>query len=198
MPEPIVTAPSTAPGAGAKPGPGPKAESGPEPGPVRRLRDFTGAGYDKGRSTLWQVAWFVVMNVVFLKWWLPPRLRPPILRAFGAQIGERVLIRHRVRVLWPWKLAIGDDCWIGEGVWLLNLEPITIENDVCLSQEAFLCTGSHQHRQPSFEFDNAPIRIGAGAWVAARATVLRGSTIQPGEVVPGGVVHRSKPGIRLV
>ena len=167
-------------------------------GEERRLRGFTGAGYDKGRSKLWQVAWFAVLNLVFLKWWLPPRFRPAILRAFGAEVGERVLIRHRVRVLWPWKLSIGDDCWIGEGVWLLNLEPITLEPDVCLSQEAFICTGSHRHHDATFEFDNGPIRIGAGAWVAARATVLRGSTIPPGELIGGGAVYRPKPGARLV
>jgi putative colanic acid biosynthesis acetyltransferase WcaF len=163
--------------------------------PRRRLSSFTGAGYDKGRSVLWQIAWFATMNLVFMKWWLPARFRPAILRAFGAQIGQRVLIRHRVRVQWPWKLSIGDDCWIGEGAWLLNLEPITIEHDVCVSQEALLCTGSHRHRDPAFEFDNAPIHVGAGAWVAARATVLRGSTILPGAVVAGGLVHRNKPGV---
>jgi len=107
--------------------------------PVQRnLRSFTGAGYDKGRNRLWQASWFVVMNLVFTKWWLPPRVRPTILRAFGATVGSRVLIRHRVRVQWPWKLTIGDDCWIGEGAWMLNLEPIVIGHDVCISQEALL------------------------------------------------------------
>jgi putative colanic acid biosynthesis acetyltransferase WcaF len=158
--------------------------------PDRDLSSFTGAGYDKGRSQLWQAAWFAVMNLVFMKWWLPAGFRPPILRAFGAQVGERVLIRHHVRVLWPWKLTIGDDCWVGEGVWLLNLEQITIEDDVCLSQEAFLCTGSHRHKDPAFEFDNAPITVGVGAWVAARAMVLRGTSIAAGQVVQGGAVHR--------
>lgn len=177
-----------------------QARAEPERVPSQRdLRSFTGAGYDKQRSILWQAAWFAVMNLVFMKWWLPARFRPAILRAFGARVGERVLIRHRVRVLWPWKLSIGDDCWIGEGAWLLNLEPITIEDDVCLSQEAFLCTGSHLHRDAAFEFDNAPIHVGAGAWVAARATVLRGSTIPAGEVVPGGAVHRrsTNPAVQL-
>lgn len=150
---------------------------------ARSLRSFTGAGYDKGRTVLWQAAWFATLNLVFVKWWLPPRLRPPILRAFGATVGERVLIRHRVRVQWPWKLSIGDDCWIGEGAWLLNLEPITLEHDVCISQEAFLCTGSHRHKDPAFEFDNAPIRVEAGAWVAARAVVLRGSVVPASTVV---------------
>jgi putative colanic acid biosynthesis acetyltransferase WcaF len=159
----------------------------------RSLRSFTGAGYDKGRSKAWQVLWFAVMNIAFMKWWMPMRYRPAILRAFGAQVGDRVRIRQNVRVLWPWKLSIGDDCWIGEGVWLLNLEQITIEHDACLSQEAFLCTGSHVHKDPGFGFDNGPIHIGAGAWVAARATVLRGTTVRDGVVVGAGSVVRPAP-----
>jgi putative colanic acid biosynthesis acetyltransferase WcaF len=126
------------------------------------------------------------MNLVFSTWWCPARLRPAILRAFGADVGKRVLIRHRVRVLWPWKLSIGDDCWIGEQAWLLNLEPITIEHDVCISQEALLCTGSHDHRDPAFGYRNAPITVHSGAWVAARAIVLPGATIQAGQLVPAG------------
>jgi putative colanic acid biosynthesis acetyltransferase WcaF len=158
---------------------------------TRDLRSFTGVGYDKGRSVLWQAAWFAVLNLVFVKWWLPPRFRPPILRLFGATVGERVLIRHRVRVLWPWKLTVGDDCWIGEGAWLLNLEQITLADDVCVSQEAFLCTGSHRHDDPSFSFDNAPITVGRGAWITARTTIHRGTTVPPGEMArPARSVHR--------
>ena len=97
------------------------------PAKRRKLRAFRPDGYDKGRGRLWQIAWFVTMNLVFRAWWCPARLRPAILRAFGARVGKRVLIRHRVRVLWPWKLSIGDDCWVGEDAWLLNLEPITLD-----------------------------------------------------------------------
>jgi putative colanic acid biosynthesis acetyltransferase WcaF len=154
----------------------------------RSLRTFSGTGYDKGRGLLWQAAWFATMNGVFMSWWLPARFRPALLRIFGADIGQSVLIRHRVRILWPWKLTVGDDCWIGEGAWLLNLEDIAIGHDVCISQEAFLCTGSHDHNDPAFEFDNAPIRIGAGAWIAARATVLRGTDVPEGAVVTAGAI----------
>lgn len=157
----------------------------------RSLRGFTGAGYDKGRSLLVQAAWFAVLNLVFVKWWFPARWRPALLRAFGARIGRRVLIRQRVRVHWPWRLDVGDDVWIGEGAWLLNLERITIGSNVCVSQGALLCTGSHQHRAPTFEFDNGPIRLEPGAWVAARAVVLRGVTVGRGAVVgASAVAHR--------
>ena len=157
----------------------------------RRLAGFTGAGYDKGRSAAWQIAWFAVQHLIFVKWWLPARLRPPILRAFGATIGHGVLIRHGVRVHWPWKLAIGDDCWIGEDAWLLNLEPITIGSDVCVSQGAFLCTGSHNRRSPTFEFDNGAITIESGAWVAAQATVLRGSKVGAEAIIGAGATSAS-------
>jgi putative colanic acid biosynthesis acetyltransferase WcaF len=158
--------------------------------PVHRsLRSFTGCGYDKGRPVAVQALWFATMNLAWTKWWFPARWRPPLLRLFGARVGNRVFIRHRVRVLWPWKLTIGDDCWIGEDAWLLNLEPITIEHDACISQDAFLCTGSHDHRDPAFEYDNGPIHVGAGAWVAARATLLRGVRITEGEVVPAGAIR---------
>ena len=138
------------------------------------------------------MAWFAVMNLVFISWWCPPRLRPVILRLFGSRVGRRVFIRHRVRVLWPWKLEIADDCWVGEGVWLLNLEPILIEHDVCISQEAFLCTGSHDRRSATFEYDNGPIVVRQGAWIGARATVLRRVEVGENAVVPAcTVVHKN-------
>lgn len=151
--------------------------------PTRRLAGFTGAGYDKGRKPHIQALWLLISGLVVIRWWCPVPLRIAILRSFGARIGSGVLIRHGVRIHWPWKLTVGDDCWIGEGAWILNLEPVTLGHDVCISQDAFLCTGSHDLRSETFEFDNGPITVEDGAWVAARATVLRGCTIGRGAVV---------------
>ena len=142
-----------------------------------------GNGLDKGRPVTVQAIWFAVQNVPFSKWWLPAALRPVILRFFGARIGDNVLIRHRVRILWPWKLSIANNCWIGEDAWILNLEPVRIGHDVCLSQGAFLCTGSHDISSPTFEYDNAPIDISDEVWIGAQALILRGVTIGSGAVV---------------
>jgi putative colanic acid biosynthesis acetyltransferase WcaF len=140
-------------------------------------------GYDKGRGFLWQASWFAVQNLIFGAWWCPRFLRPRLLRLFGARIGSNPFIRHRVRVLWPWKLTLGDNAVLGEDVWLLNLEPITIGSDVCLSQGAFLCSGSHDHSSPDFAYDNGPIVIQDGVWVAAQALILRGVTVGTGCVI---------------
>jgi len=147
------------------------------------LAGFTGAGYEKGRGPLTQILWFTVSGLLLSHWWCPNALRCTVLRWFGAEIGPGTLIRHRVRIHWPWKLVIGADTWVGEGAWILNLEPVTIGDDVCISQDVLLCTGSHDRRSPTFEFDNAPIRIADGAWIAARATVLRGTSIGANAVV---------------
>jgi putative colanic acid biosynthesis acetyltransferase WcaF len=131
----------------------------------------------------WQIAWLLVQGLVVVRWWCPVRLRVALLRAFGAEIADGVLIRHNVRVHWPWKLTVGRDTWIGDGAWILNLEPVRIGSDVCISQDVLLCTGSHDHRSPTFEFDNAPVEVADGAWVAARATVLRGVRVGRDAVV---------------
>ena len=105
-------------------------------------------------------------------------------------VGTGVVIRHRVRVLWPWKLSVGNDTWIGEDAWLLNLEPITLGRDVCVSQGAFLCTGSHDHDSPDFAYDNGPITVGDGAWLAAQCLVLRGVDVGAASVVGARAVVR--------
>ncbi len=171
-----------------------------DPTSYPRLATFTLAGYDKGRGIIWQAVWFATQNLVFGAWWFPRRWRPAVLRSFGATVGSNVTIRHRVRVLWPWKLTIGSDTWVGEDAWLLNLEPITVGSDVCVSQGVFLCTGSHDRRSTDFRYDNGPIVVEDGSWLAAQTLVLRGVTIGSGsvlgaravatrDVAPGSVVR---------
>jgi putative colanic acid biosynthesis acetyltransferase WcaF len=150
---------------------------------ARHLVQFDRSGYDKGRSKLWQALWFGTMNLVWSKWWLPVRMRPPMLNLFGGKVGSVVFIRHRVRVLWPWKLQIGDDCWIGEDAWLLDLEPIILGNDVCISQGAFLCTGNHDATDPRVRYRNRPIEVGPGAWIGAWVFISLGRVVPPGAFV---------------
>ena len=160
----------------------------------RDLAGFTGAGYDKGRSGIVQVLWLFLSGILTTRWWCPMRLRLAVLRMFGATIGDGVVVRHRVRIHWPWKLTVGDHSWIGEDVWILNLEPVRIGSNVCVSQGVLLCTGSHDRRSPTFEYDNAPIVVEDGAWVAARATVLRGVTVGADATIGAcALVTRSVP-----
>jgi putative colanic acid biosynthesis acetyltransferase WcaF len=153
----------------------------------------------------WKVyAWGVVeLLLVSNPWQISSRLRRAALLAFGAQIGEGVLLRPRLRVRFPWKLVIGDRSWIGEDVWLHNQDRLTIGSDVVVSQGTFITTGSHAHRR-DMALITRPVMIGDGAWVTARCIVLGGSRIgvaavvTPGTVVsgdvPDGTVYGQEPG----
>ena len=57
-----------------------------------------------------------------------------------------------------------------------------------ISQGAFLCTASHDYATIAFPVVEAPIVVGTGAWVAARAIVLMGVTIGEGSVIGAGSV----------
>jgi len=149
----------------------------------RKLSQFTQVGYVKGRSYIVQALWFATSNLLFMKWWMPRKIRPYILRLFGAKIGRDVFIRHNIRILWPWKLEIGNDCWLGEDLWILNLEPVKIGNDVCLSQGVMLCTGSHNFKSTDFRYRNGPISIEDSVWLAVQVLVLPGVTVGRGSTI---------------
>jgi putative colanic acid biosynthesis acetyltransferase WcaF len=155
----------------------------PSPGARFSLRDFTGEGRSRGVPKFVQALWMLVSRCLTMQWWCPNRLRVLVLRAFGARIGTGTLIRHDVKIDWPWKLEIGNDTWIGESTWIINAEPVVIGSNTCISQAVLLCSGGHDANSPTLEFDNAPIFIGDSVWIAARATILRGVRVGDGVTV---------------
>lgn len=165
----------------------------------RSLAARRGRPYDKGRGFVAQAVWVAVSSLIFTKVWCPNRARIAILRWFGADIGDGVLIKHRVQVQWPWKLSIGDNSWVGTDAELYNLDHIVIGSDVCISQYAYLCTGSHDRHSPTFEFDNRPIIVEDGVWICARSTVLHGVTVGANSVIAAtALVTRDVPPSSIV
>jgi putative colanic acid biosynthesis acetyltransferase WcaF len=129
------------------------------------------------------VEYFFVTNALQLS----SRLRAMALRAFGAKIGRGVILRPRLRVKFPWNLEIGDNCWIGEGVWIHNQDKVTIGHDVCISQETFITTGSHRYKT-DMGLTTRPVHVGAGAWVCSRAIITAGAIIGNSSVIPAGQI----------
>lgn len=139
--------------------------------------------FDRGCGRLKDVFWYIVKVVFFLSalpW--PSSFKCWLLRLFGAKIGKDVYIKPRVNIHFPWRLVVGDDCWIGEESWFLNFEEIRIGSNCCISQRAFLCCGNHDFKKPHMPYRNAPIVINDGAWVGA------GVFVAPGVVVGVDVV----------
>jgi len=172
------------------------AENGKATGTRVRLDLFDPTvGLDRGRPRLVEAAWYLTKMIFFLPaipW--PSRLRVALLRVFGAKVGRGVLVRHRTNIHMPWKLEIGDHCWIGEEVWILNLEPVRIGSHCCVSQRAFLCTGNHDYRAVDLRYRNAPITVEDGAWVGAQVFVGPGVVIgREAVLAAGSVVTKDVP-----
>ncbi|MCA9235970.1 MAG: WcaF family extracellular polysaccharide biosynthesis acetyltransferase [Planctomycetales bacterium] len=136
------------------------------------------SGLDRGAPRWVEAAWIVCKVLFFLPPWpLPSAFRRWVLRRFGGVVGGGTIIRSGVDIKFPWRLVVGEHVWLGEGVCLLNLAPITIGAHCCVSQRAFLCTGSHDFRSASFDLIAQPIRIGPGCWIAAQSFVGPGVNI---------------------
>jgi putative colanic acid biosynthesis acetyltransferase WcaF len=93
-----------------------------------------------------------------------------------------------MRVKYPWHFSIGDHSWIGEDVWIDNLAKVAIGANTCISQGAYLCTGSHDWSDPAFGLLVQTVTIEDGAWIGARAVICPGVTIAECAVVAAGSV----------
>lgn len=111
--------------------------------------------------------------------YLPPRLKAPLYRVFGADIGERTTLAPHVLVdpFYPGKVSVGDDTIVGWGTKLLTHEayvdewhvgPVRIGDDVTVGHSCSTRPG---------------VTIGDGATVAAHSFINR--DVDPGETVGG-------------
>jgi putative colanic acid biosynthesis acetyltransferase WcaF len=128
--------------------------------------------------------WQLVQATVFA--WSPQPAyfwRRWLLRLFGAEVGNGVLIRQTARVTYPWKVKLGDHCWIGDHAEIYSLAPITIGHDTVISQRSYLCAGTHNHHDLTFPLVGRPIVIEDQAWVAADCFVAPGVRIGQGAIV---------------
>ncbi|MBL8813946.1 MAG: colanic acid biosynthesis acetyltransferase WcaF [Planctomycetaceae bacterium] len=164
------------------------------PEPKRDLSKYRVTGYHPGRGKLVQVLWYVTNALIFNSQWFPfSALKVLLLRLFGARIGRGVNIKPLVRIKLPWRLSVGDHSWIGESVWIDNLAEVRIGSNCCISQGAYLCTGSHDHRSESFDLQVRPITIEDGAWVCAKVVVLGGAVVAAHSVISAGsCVHKTR------
>lgn len=140
--------------------------------------------FDRGRPGWYVLLWWLVQAIAFP---ISPHsahgIRIALLKWFGAQIGKGVVIRPTARFTYPWKVEIGDHCWIGDDVVLYSLDRIQLGQHCVISQKSYLCTGSHDVQDPCFGLKTSPIELGNGVWIATDCFVGPGVQIGSNTVV---------------
>lgn len=131
------------------------------------------------------------------------RWRRLLLQSFGAHLHVTSELRSGVRVVHPWLLTVGAHSVLADSVTVYNLGPISIGAHTVISQDTYLCAGTHDHRQRDFPLLRQPVTIGNGVWIGAGAFIGPGVTICDNSVVgaravvvrdvPAGVIVAGNP-----
>ncbi|WP_352737419.1 putative colanic acid biosynthesis acetyltransferase [Mesorhizobium sp. M0213] len=152
------------------------------------------SGSDKLRRALWRLVERTAYG------WSPTpfhRWRCFLLRSFGAKIEVGAHPYPSARVWAPWNLRMGRASCLGPEATCYSVAEIAIGDYVTISQGAYLCSATHDYRDPNFPLVVGNISIEDGAWVAAGAFVGPGVKIGKGAIVGARavVVKDLEPGV---
>ncbi len=142
------------------------------------LSTFDNSWYQPGNKV--KIILWYFFNAFLLKNKYNPssKIKILVLKLFGAKIGKGVVIKPSISVKYPWKLTIGNYCWIGENVWIDNLDDVILGNNVCLSQGALLLCGNHNYKKTSFDLIVGKIVLKEGVWIGTKSIVTQNVTCQ--------------------
>jgi acetyltransferase-like isoleucine patch superfamily enzyme len=125
----------------------------------------------------------------------------PTVDATDLELGDnfKVWSGHRQTLIsGGGRIRIGDRVFINCGTVLLSVLEVTIGDDVALANEVYIMD-SNSHGVEGRDHVEAPVHIGDGTWVGARAMILPGVTIGKRVVVAAGsVLTRDVPDEVLV
>ena len=136
------------------------------------------------RNRLLRLVWQVTSTLLYRP--TPAVLfawRRLLLRAFGATIADGARPYPRVRIWAPWNLDMRADSCIANDVDCYCVAPIVIGRGATVSQYSYLCAASHDFRDPAMTLLVAPITVGDHAWLAADVFVGPGVRVGDGAVV---------------
>ena len=135
---------------------------------------------DRLRRFVWNICWLLLYRT-------SPRplhaWRSTLLRMFGATMGPACHFYPASKVWAPWNLVCADQVTAADGAEIYNPAPVTFGSHAILSQDAYICGATHNYDDAAFPLLAYAMRIGAYAWVCARASVAPGVNVGDGAVL---------------
>jgi putative colanic acid biosynthesis acetyltransferase WcaF len=114
--------------------------------------------------------------------------RAMLLRMFGAKLGAKCHIYPGAVVWAPWNLHCEDRVSFADGAEIYNPSPMFFGSHAIVSQGAYVCGATHLYNEPEFRLVSFEMRIGAYAWICARAMVSPRVNVGEGAILGLGSV----------
>jgi putative colanic acid biosynthesis acetyltransferase WcaF len=97
--------------------------------------------------------------------------RALLLQLFGATLGPQCHFYPKAKIWAPWNLVCEDRVSVADDAELYNTSRLYLASHCIISQGAYLCGASHEYNDLNFQLVSFPMKIGAYAWICARAIV---------------------------
>lgn len=127
------------------------------------------------------------------------------LRRFGARMADTAGTKASTKIKHPWLFSMGEHSMLSERVEIYNLGPVSIGSHTVLSQDVYVCAGTHDYARPDMPLIRPTIEIGSGVWICAGAFIGPGIKIGDNAVVgaravatknvPGGTIVAGNPAV---
>lgn len=140
---------------------------------------------ERMKRGIWNVCWLLLYRpsprpLHFWRTWL--------LRMFGARMGPNCHFYPGSKVWAPWNLQCEDQVSAADDAEIYNPAFIYLGSHAILSQGSYLCGATHDFDDPAFPLLAYSMKVGAYAWICARASVGPGVDVGEGAVLGLGSV----------
>lgn len=151
----------------------------------------------KIKRAVWNIVSAVFFRLFVTKLFRPWRIF--LLRCFGADIDSSAEVYASAKIWAPWNMKMEKGTCIGPNVIVYNQAMVTLEENACVSQYAYICTAGHdvgfkveglRVKGQGLPLNNAEtglvvadVTLHKNAWVGTRAFIGMGVEVGEGAVV---------------
>jgi len=139
-----------------------------------------------------RISYVIAIGVINLLLAITPfsKLRVLLLKAIGVKCGRNLVVCRGVRLDFPWRLTINNNCYISKNVYFdCRGGIITIGESTDISEGALIYTLSHDIQSVEFKVKSGDVIVGNRNWICARAIILPGAHLATGNVLSANSVY---------